>query len=143
MVVLDQQGMIDIRQRILGLSPRKRALLAARNPLSFSQERLWVLDQIEGGSAAYNLMAALSLAGHLDLPALTGSLNEVVQRHEVLRTSFAAPDGRPMQVVHPRLRAVVPVVDLGSFGPEEGEGIALGMAGEEVRRPFDLARGPL
>ena len=73
-------------------------------PLSFGQERLWFLDQLEPDSSIYNTPAAMKLVGQLNVEALEQSLNEIVRRHEVLRTSFTSVDGRPEQVVAATLK---------------------------------------
>src|SRR6184192_187660 len=80
-------------------------------PASFAQQRLWFLDQVEPQSAAYTLSACLRLSFALEVEALEQSLAALVQRHEVLRTTFAAIEGRPMQVIAPTLRVPLPVVD--------------------------------
>ena len=114
-----------------------------RLPLSFAQQRLWFLDQLEPDSAAYNLSSPLVLAGPLNVAALEKSLSEIVRRHEVLRTVFINEDGQPFQVIkgwEPRALAVVDLVEL----PEgEREYKVKNLAGEEARRPFNLAEGPL
>ncbi len=112
-------------------------------PLSFAQERLWVIDRMEPGSAAYNIPAALRLSGRLDVAALEHALSEVVRRHEALRTTLAERGGRPVQVVHPAAPVVLPVADLSAL-PDAERGAALRrLAAEEAARPFDLAAGPL
>ncbi|HPL30629.1 MAG TPA: amino acid adenylation domain-containing protein, partial [Anaerolineae bacterium] len=112
-------------------------------PLSFAQQRLWFLDQLEPGSAAYNVPEAVRLSGPLDVAALERCLNEVVRRHEVLRTVVATADGRPYQEIAPDLRVDLALSDLTGL-PEAGrEAEALRLAGEEAARPFDLAHGPL
>jgi amino acid adenylation domain-containing protein len=119
-------------------APRDGAL-----PLSFAQQRLWFLDQLETNSPLYNNTSALRLAGALDRAALERSLNEIVRRHEVLRTSFANESGRPVQVIHPELALDLPVIDLRHLPRAEGEAEALRLANEAAHLPFDLARGPL
>ncbi len=120
--------------------PRTGAL-----PASFAQERLWFLDRLEPGGALYNVAAALRLAGRLDVAALARALTAVVRRHEALRTTFAAIDGRPIQVIHPAAAAAVevPVVDLDGLAEPRREAALRRLAHEEAGRPFDLARGPL
>src|SRR4029453_16127844 len=81
-------------------------------PLSFAQERLWFLNQLHPDNIAYNIPTAVHLTGHLNLPPLAGSLNEVIRRHEALRTTFTMVDGTPKQVIAPRLELSLPVVDL-------------------------------
>jgi amino acid adenylation domain-containing protein len=113
-------------------------------PLSFAQERLWVLDQLQPGSPAYNLSSSFRLPGILDLPALRRALDELVRRHEALRTVFPAVDGRPVQVVQPARRVPFEEIDLRSFIlPSRREREARRYAEREARRPFHLARGPL
>ncbi|MFZ5918494.1 MAG: amino acid adenylation domain-containing protein, partial [Chloroflexota bacterium] len=112
-------------------------------PLSFAQQRLWFLDHLEPGSPLYNIAAAVRVVGSLDAGALAHSLNEIVRRHEVLRTTFRTQDGRPAQVVAPEMHLSLPLTDLGHLPAEEREAEALRLAQEEAQRPFDLARGPL
>ncbi|HEY0781311.1 MAG TPA: amino acid adenylation domain-containing protein, partial [Thermoanaerobaculia bacterium] len=112
-------------------------------PLSFAQQRLWFLDQLEPGCAFYNIPAMLRLRGDLDAAALRRSLDEVVRRHEALRTTFHAALGEPRQVVLPPLHGVLPLADLGHLPVRTREAEALRLADEEARAPFDLARGPL
>src|SRR5215207_82440 len=136
------------------LSPEeKRALLAellkkktSRQrlaPTSFAQQRLWFLDQLEPGTAAYNIPAAVRLHGALDVAAFGRALTEIVRRHEALRTTFAVRDGQPVQLIHPAGPLELPVTDLGHLGAELREAEARRLAAEEARRPFDLAAGPL
>jgi amino acid adenylation domain-containing protein len=112
-------------------------------PLSFAQQRLWVVDRIEPGSAAYNMPFALRLRGTLDVPALRASLDGLVLRHEALRTTFAAHGGRPVQVIHSPAPVPLPVFDLARLSVDAREREAERLAGEEALKPFDLARGPL
>ena len=116
--------------------PRDRPL-----PLSFSQQRLWYLDQLEPGNVAYNNPSALRLSGPLDAAALERALNEVVRRHEALRTTFALEDSGPVQRIAESLAVPMPVVPLEAEGDRDAA-IAR-WAREEARRPFDLAAGPL
>jgi amino acid adenylation domain-containing protein len=115
-------------------------------PLSFAQQRLWFLDQLEPGNPAYNLAAAVLLTGPLDRPAFAASLEEVVARHEALRTTFGLADdadGEPVQRIAPPAPLPLPGIDLAGLPEEAREAEALRLAAEEVMRPFDLARGPL
>ncbi|HEX5760247.1 MAG TPA: amino acid adenylation domain-containing protein [Thermoanaerobaculia bacterium] len=112
-------------------------------PLSFAQQRLWFLDQLDPGNPAYNVPAAVRLAGALDVPALARSLGEVVRRHEALRTSFAAPGGEPLQVIAPWRPVAMPLADLTALPREAAERECVRLAAAEARRPFDLARAPL
>ncbi|HVR99450.1 MAG TPA: amino acid adenylation domain-containing protein, partial [Thermoanaerobaculia bacterium] len=116
-------------------------------PLSFAQQRLWFLDQLDPGSPAYNLPAAVRLSGSLVRPVLAAALGEIVRRHESLRTTFGpVGPGEPVQVIAapPEIGLVaLPVVDLSALPEAAREAEALRLAGEEAQRPFDLERGPL
>jgi amino acid adenylation domain-containing protein len=112
-------------------------------PLSHAQQRLWFIDQLEPGGNAYNMPAALSLRGRLNLPALRQSLDEVVRRHESLRTTFAERGGRPSQQVGEARGFDLALTDLRAAGEAEALAAASRLAREAARRPFDLRRGPL
>src|SRR5215207_9065289 len=87
-------------------------------PLSFAQRRLWFLDQLEPGSTFYNATAAARLVGQLDVRALESALNEIIQRHEILRTVFTAEEGRPVQIVQSRAFPSLSIVDLSELPVE-------------------------
>ncbi len=110
-------------------------------PLSFAQHRLWVLDRLNPGTAAYNLPVALRVRGALDRRVLERSVNVLARRHEALRTVFPSAGGEGAQRVLERLDLRIPEVDLGRLPDREAEAMRLAQA--EARRPFDLARGPL
>ncbi|HET6975216.1 MAG TPA: amino acid adenylation domain-containing protein [Pyrinomonadaceae bacterium] len=110
-------------------------------PLSFAQERLWFLDQLQPGDAAYNMPGIAWLEGDLNVAALERSLNEIIRRHEVLRTTFRARRGRAVQVISPSLTLSLPLIDLSQSAEPEGE--ARKLARVEAEKPFDLTRGPL
>ncbi|HEY9157249.1 amino acid adenylation domain-containing protein [Candidatus Binatus sp.] len=112
-------------------------------PLSFAQQRLWFIDQLEPGGSVYNFPAAVRLKGPLNMAALKQSLDEIVKRHEALRTTFAIVDGRPVQVIAPLLSLTLPIVDLRELPEPERESEVQRLATNEARRPFDLAEGPL
>ena len=112
-------------------------------PTSFGQERLWFLDQLEPGTAAYNLGWAFRIIGSLDQAALLKAFQAVVARHEPLRTVFSSWEGEPKQVVLPEMELEMPTVDLVELPFGERQQAILQLAGEETRRPFDLSRGPL
>jgi amino acid adenylation domain-containing protein len=112
-------------------------------PLSFAQQRLWFIDQLQPGNTAYNVPAALRLRGALDARALRRALAATVRRHEVLRTVLAVRDGEPVQDVRPAGPVPLPVVDLAALAPDRREAEAVRLAAGEAGRPFDLARGPL
>ncbi|HEX7239970.1 MAG TPA: amino acid adenylation domain-containing protein, partial [Longimicrobiaceae bacterium] len=110
-------------------------------PLSFAQERLWFLEQLRPGGAAYAVPTAVRMAGALDAEALRRSLDEIVRRHEALRTRFVEVDGAPAQVVEPHAPLALEAEELS--GSPDAEREAGEIAREEARRPFDLERGPL
>ena len=112
-------------------------------PLSFAQQRLWLLDRMEPGIPAYNVPLAVRLSGRLNVTALERSLNEIMQRHEALRTTFASMEGQPIQVVAPAQSLTLPVVELRGSEDFEREAEARRLAAEEAQYPFDLERGPL
>jgi amino acid adenylation domain-containing protein len=116
---------------------------AGNIPVSFSQQRLWFLDQLAGGKTPhYNIAAPLSLEGSLDFAAVEGAIGEIVRRHEALRTTFGTgADGQPVQVIHPAGRFHIPLVDLRGLPEVKGELVRL--VQEEEERPFTLSRGPL
>ena len=111
--------------------------------LSFGQQRLWFLAQLDSGSAAYNVPMAWRLAGSVDVPALQRSLDRLVERHEALRTSFPAELGQPRQVIAPPEPARLAVVDLRELEAFEREAEVEKRVRDEARRPFQLATGPV
>ena len=123
--------------------PLKRVERTEDLPLSFAQERLWFLDQLEPGSPFYNMPAAVRVSGPLDVAALRASLNEIVSRHEALRTTFATVDGRPVQRIAEKLPVPLEVVDLSAAAEAEREAEIRSRAIAEAQRPFDLSTGPL
>ncbi|RKI51355.1 amino acid adenylation domain-containing protein, partial [Corallococcus sp. AB049A] len=112
-------------------------------PLSFAQQRLWLLDQLQPGDASYNIPTALQLSGHLDTEALRRAFEALVQRHEALRTTFHSHQDQPIQTIHAASGWTLPLVDLSTLPEALREEEARRLANEEARRPFDLARGPL
>ena len=110
--------------------------------LSPAQQRLWFLNQLQPGSPFYNLPGAVRLRGALDLKAFEQSLNEVIRRHEILRTTFHVVEGEPVQVVKPLLYLPVPMTDLKGLPEGEREAVAERLVAEEAARPFDLAASP-
>ncbi|HKH48923.1 MAG TPA: amino acid adenylation domain-containing protein [Thermoanaerobaculia bacterium] len=114
-------------------------------PLSFAQHRLWLIDQLDPGSAVYNVPAALRLGGAVEPALLARIFAEIARRHEVLRTTFALRGDRPVQIVAPpgSARPELPLVDLSRLPEAEREAAARALARDEGARPFDLHRGPL
>lgn len=155
--------MEDLSKRIAELSPAKRALLESKMkgtlgvrkdiiipranreavPLSFSQQRLWFLERLIPDSSLYNLCGAVSLKGFLNVDFLKRSFNEIVRRHEILRTVFLAVDGHPVQKILPDVELALPLLDLRAVPEETRKEEALGLIRQEAEQPFDLTRGPL
>ncbi|MDZ7268843.1 MAG: amino acid adenylation domain-containing protein [candidate division KSB1 bacterium] len=112
-------------------------------PLSFSQQRLWFLDQLNPGSAFYNIAYAIHLQGGLDTAALSASLNEIIRRHEILRTTFDRRNGQPVQIIADTRSLELPVIDLQQLDANSRRAEAERLAAAEAGQPYDLARGPL
>ncbi len=124
---------------LVALPPDERA----QPPLSFAQEPMWFLDQLVPENPFYNMPSAYRLTGPLDVEVLGRAFSEVVARHEVLRTTFPAPGGRPYQRIAPPSPIALTPEDLTEFGPVDTEAEARRRAGAEAAGPFDLAHGPL
>ncbi len=124
-------------------TPLKRQERPERLPLSHGQQRLWFLDQLEGGSPQYNLPEALWLRGVLDLPALRKTINTIVARHESLRTHFGYADGEPFQIIESHLSVDMPIEDLSALSEAEQRKQVSAALLSEFEQPFDLAHGPL
>ncbi|MCI0591655.1 MAG: condensation domain-containing protein, partial [Gammaproteobacteria bacterium] len=160
--------MTNLKERLANLPPEKRAWVlkklheqraAAANgvsagsvacgasdqniPLSFAQQRLWFLNQLEGPSATYNIFDGWHLQGPLNVTALKQSLTEMVRRHESLRTTFAAPQGKPIQVIHPPDCVTLDVMDLQAVPAAEQLAEVQRRAAQEAAQCFDLERGSL
>jgi len=153
-------------ERLKNLSPQKRALLlkalqkeAAQTQeskaiprrvqqtpcvLSFAQQRLWFLTQLDlGSTAAYNIPAAVRLKGVLDVGVLEISLNKIVSRHEALRTTFTQAEGQPVQAIAPSLTLVLPIVDLQELPEAKREAEVHRLVRKEAQRSFNLENDPL
>ncbi|AUY52509.1 non-ribosomal peptide synthetase, partial [Streptomyces sp. CB01881] len=111
-------------------------------PLSFAQQRLWFLDQLQPGTSIYNLPLAVRVEGPLDTTALATGLREVTRRHESLRTTFTSQDGEPRQVIAPEPDMPLPVIDLGALPADHQLTTARHLAEQEAQQPFDLQHGP-
>src|SRR5215217_2766269 len=107
-------------------------------PLSFAQQRLWFLDQLEPGNPFYNLFVAFRLTGKLDMRALQLSLNEIVERHETLRTNFVVSNGQPRQVISENRDLTINVANITALKTENREEAARLVIAAEGQRPFDL-----
>ncbi|HEX2222598.1 MAG TPA: condensation domain-containing protein, partial [Thermoanaerobaculia bacterium] len=157
--------MEDLQKLRSRLSPEKQAILQqllrgeggrgqrqgsiprrpAQEPpqLSFAQERLWFLDQLDPGSAAYNITASVRFEGDLDLAAVDATLREILRRHETLRTTFRGGSGQPVPRIASEPAWRTPLVDLCGLSSRDRDQEAARLAVTEDRRPFDLERGPL
>ena len=111
------------------------------HPLSFAQQRVWFIDQLNPGRAAYNITRAFAIGGPLDIDALRAALTGLVRRHATLRTTVSEVDGEPRQVVHPPAPVGLPVSDLETVSDPEAESASA--IGAEVSKPFDLRRDPM
>ena len=111
--------------------------------LSFAQERLWFLDQLQPDSSIHNMRAAFCLKGALNVAALEQSLAEIVRRHEILRTTFSAVDGMPVQVISPYIDLRLPVIDAREVHEPEREIKVQQITRQEFEQPFDLEKAPL
>ena len=147
----------DLEKQLANLSPAKRALLEKKlressappalrrrdrveqAALSSAQQRLWLIHEMNPGSYLYNVPRVLRLSGHLDVPALQASLNEIVRRHEVLRTTYRVEEGSPVQIVAPELKIELPATDV-SFSASPLEA-AMAEVLAEYKKPFDLSKG--
>ena len=112
-------------------------------PLSFAQQRLWILDQLDPGVAIYNVPVAVRLLGSLNLDALELSFTDIIRRHESLRTTFVAGDEQPLQVIAGPGPADIKFTDLSHLDAAEREAEITRVTQDEAQRPFDLAIGPL
>ncbi len=125
---------------VSAISPRDKTKSL---PLSFSQQRLWFLDQMQPGTSAYNIPLALRLTGNLDVDALEQSIGEIIRRHEVLRTTFYTENDQTIQRIESATTFTLHQVDLSTIAEEKREAKGQQLANEEASLPFDLARGPL
>src|SRR5262249_8298109 len=148
----DEEAIPDVREETTGhkrvssgpLDTEKRTPHPTRTaPLSFAQQRLWFLDQYEPNNILYNIPTAIRLRGALDVTALERSLNEIMNRHEALRTTFGVVRDRPVQIINERLAFRLPVIELRESSLEDKEATAARLAAEEARKPFNLGEGPL
>jgi amino acid adenylation domain-containing protein len=112
-------------------------------PLSYAQERQWFFHELEPDNPTYNIVRAVRLSGPLDVVVLEQSLNEIVRRHEALRTTFSSVEGRPLQVIATEQCLRLPLLDLQSLPEMERQAGAQRLCVERARLPFDLRRGPL
>ena len=132
---------IQSAERRVTTPPISRVSRDGEMPLSYAQQRLWFLAQLNPGDTSYNIHKSVRLKGRLDIPALEQTLTEIVRRHESLRTSFPARNGSPVQVIATAQPFKLEVVSLEDFAPDEREAQARRLATEEGCRSFDLSCG--
>jgi surfactin family lipopeptide synthetase A len=154
--------MRELKSRIADLSPEERNQLLQqlkkkktpavkiqkvtchrdfeRFPLSFAQKRLWFLEQLESGTSTYNIPNAIRIQGELKIPILEASLNEIIKRHEALRTTFAMMNGQPVQIISPPQALTLTIVDLEKIHQAQQEAQILQIATTEAQQPFDLMK---
>ena len=128
-------------------APRMPAIEAAPKegaaPLSFSQERMWLIQSLDPASTAYNIVVALRIGGELDIAALSGALRILHERHAILRSTIRLVDDRPQQEIGPASEAPLAIVDLRDRGGDEAIAEAVRIAEADAKTPFDLAQGPV
>jgi HAD superfamily phosphatase (TIGR01681 family) len=132
------RGKVDSAAPPLVPIPRTGAV-----PVSYAQQRLWFIDQLEPGNPIYNIPQMIRLRGKLNVEALENSLNTIIQRHEALRTTFDTVDGQPVQVIAPTTILSILVTDLSHLDESQRELEIERRARMEAQRPFDLAHGPV
>ncbi|MFN6487001.1 MULTISPECIES: non-ribosomal peptide synthetase [unclassified Nostoc] len=153
--------MSDILKRLEALAPEKRELVLQKLkkqqqsplikpvsreqplPLSFAQKRLWFIDKLEGENCVYNVPFFWQINGFINLTALEQAIKEVVQRHEVLRTTFSVVDESPIQVIHAHFQLTMEVLDWRQLTEENQLSKATQLATAELQQPFDLSKAPL
>ena len=122
---------------------QKKASRADERPLSFGQERLWLMARLDPGSSLYNIAVAYRVKGPLDLTVLRVSIARIAERHEVLRATFPAGKGQPVQKVALEVPSVFSVAEIGNLTDGAHAVGARQLALEAAKQPFDLTRGPL
>ncbi|MTJ48119.1 non-ribosomal peptide synthetase [Dolichospermum sp. UHCC 0259] len=127
----------------LNLPTIKPASRSEKIPLSFSQQRLWYLDQLQLNSTAFNIFDAVHIVGLLNISVLEQSLNEIVRRHEILRTNFTVVNGEPIQVIAPSLTLKISIIDISELADNEREHTANKLAQQEAVKPFSLDKESL
>ncbi|HEU5380539.1 MAG TPA: amino acid adenylation domain-containing protein [Ktedonobacteraceae bacterium] len=134
-----QQEATSFSAREISVQPRDGRLF----PLSFSQERIWFLEQLDPDHTSYTARVTIRFSGPLDSQALEQSLNAMVKRHEIFRTTFPSKDGHPKQFIHPAYSVVLPIVDLQIEPESERSTEVQSIVAEALRTPFELAHLPL
>lgn len=140
---LIEQAQQKEHQRITTIFPQMTHQANEPHPLSFAQRRLWFIEQLKPGEATYTIVEAHQLQGNLDIAALQWSLNQLIQRHTSLRTTFFVHHGQPVQYIQLPIPFPLLYHDLRTLPTEEREGVALQELQQEAQRPFNLQQGPL
>jgi len=142
------------KQKLLKLLLQKKGIgvktntIPSRNPsqlvpLSFSQERLWFLYQLEANGYTYNMAFRFQIEGNLDIDIFRKALETIMQRHELLRTCFQEVDEIPRQIIKPKIQLNLPLVDLQSLSSREQTQELERLTEQEIYTPFDLTQAPL
>jgi amino acid adenylation domain-containing protein len=144
----EQRALFELRLRERTAAQSRLIPRAARRgdgllPVSFAQQRLWFLHQLQPGSALYNTFLTIRLTGPLDTPALESALTEIVRRNDVLRTTFTQVNGIPVQRIEDSTDLPLRRLDLEALDPADYDASARDAVREEIRRPFDLEQGPV
>ena len=134
---------IDASESVTRRPPIERIRIQGKLPLSFSQERLWFLDQLMEGQAIHNIPIAIRIKGVLNIEFMEKSLRTIIQRHETLRTTFHSEEGDPYLKIHHSLKRRIMQKDLSNLSIAEREAEAQRLASEAAQKPFDLKIGPL
>ena len=121
--------------------PRRKD--SAFSPLSLAQQRLWLVEQLEPEHSINNVIRTLHLRGYLDQTALEFGINKIIERHEILRTTFSVHDGEAMQNIAPHLPFALTTIDLKHLSPDQQKDEAMRIAKNEAHHSFELARSPL
>ena len=134
----------SLKEKILSKSLIKNSAAKTRiESLSFSQQQMWVIDQMRPGNHAYNLPIGIRLKGALNTEIFEKSLNEIIKRHEILRTTFGLVHDQPKQLIHPVCEIKIKLIDLSEYTDQELEIQLNGSILKEVTKPFDLTKLPL
>src|ERR1051325_12196328 len=155
--------MSDLKSRLASIPPERLRQLAQRLkktgpaagaiarqprtsnrfPLALAQERLWFLAQLAPGNPAYNNVFAFRFDGRVDVRAIEKALNELIRRHEALRTTFELEGDKPVQIIAPYAWRPLPIIDLQHLPAADRQEEARRLASEETKTEFDLINGPI
>ena len=137
-------GRFSLKDNIFGKSKTGSSAVNCRiEPLSNSQKQMWIIDQMRPGNHAYNLPIGIRLKGDLNIEIFEKSLNEIIKRHEILRTTFGLIDDQPKQLIHPECVIKIKIIDLSDYTGQELDIQLHNSVLKEVTKPFDLTKLPL